>query len=398
MKLKFIIGVVGILSACGFTNAPSLDTTQEEQDNNWVIGPFHRPEGVNPVISPQPTEFYCPMRKQQVKWEESDTFNPAATTKDGKIIVLYRAEDNSAQGIGKRTSRVGYAESKDGIEMKRMASPVLFPAEDNFKDQDWPGGCEDPRVAMTEDGLYVMLYTAWNRKKARLAVATSRDLKNWTKHGLAFDKAYNGRFNNLFCKSGSILTKLKGNQLVIDKVDGKYLMYWGEYAVYAATSDNLIDWYPVLDEKNELMKIIQPRKGHFDSLLTECGPPAVRTKHGIVLMYNGKNSGKTGDADYPANAYCAGQLLLDGDDPYKVLDRLDKPFLQPTDDFEKSGQYPAGATICRTGGNPEAGLWKTQPHLPKILRSGSKHRLQEIRLWNAGGLKTALHKYDNQSS
>lgn len=49
--------------------------------------------------------------------------------------------------------------------MKRMASPVLFPAEDNFKDQDWPGGCEDPRVAMTEDGLYVMLYTAWNRKK-----------------------------------------------------------------------------------------------------------------------------------------------------------------------------------------------------------------------------------------
>ena len=218
MKLKFIIGVVGILSACGFTNAPSLDTTQEEQDNNWVIGPFHRPEGVNPVISPQPTEFYCPMRKQQVKWEESDTFNPAATTKDGKIVVLYRAEDNSAQGIGKRTSRVGYAESKDGIEMKRMASPVLFPAEDNFKDQDWPGGCEDPRVAMTEDGLYVMLYTAWNRKKARLAVATSRDLKNWTKHGLAFDKAYNGRFNNLFCKSGSILTKLKGNQLVIDKV------------------------------------------------------------------------------------------------------------------------------------------------------------------------------------
>ena len=120
MKLKLIIGIVGILSACGFTNAPSLDTNQDKQDNNWVIGPFLRPEGVNPVISPQPTEFYCPMRKQQVKWEESDTFNPAATVKDGKIVVLYRAEDNSAQGIGKRTSRVGYAESKDGIEMKRL--------------------------------------------------------------------------------------------------------------------------------------------------------------------------------------------------------------------------------------------------------------------------------------
>lgn len=69
-------------------------------------------------------------------------------------------------------------------------------------------------------------------------------------------------------------------------------------------------------------------------MLTECGPPAIRTKHGIVLMYNGKNSGKTGDADYPANAYCAGQLLLDGDDPYKVLDRLDKPFFAPEAPFE----------------------------------------------------------------
>ena len=88
MKLKLIIGIVGILSACGFTNAPSLDTNQDKQDNNWVIGPFLRPEGVNPVISPQPTEFYCPMRKQQVKWEESDTFNPAATVKDGKIEAV----------------------------------------------------------------------------------------------------------------------------------------------------------------------------------------------------------------------------------------------------------------------------------------------------------------------
>ena len=345
LKLKLIIGVVGVLSACGFTNAPSLDINQEEQDNNWMLGPFQRPEGVNPVISPLPTEFYCPMRKQQVKWEESDTFNPAATVKDGKIVVLYRAEDNSAQGIGKRTSRIGYAESKDGIKMNRLDKPVLFPGEDNFKDQDWPGGCEDPRVTMTEDGLSVLLYTPWNRKKARLAVATSRDLKNWTKHGLAFDKAYNGRFNNLFCKSGSILTKLKGNQLVIDKVNGKYFMYWGEHAIYAATSDNLIDWYPILDEKNELMKIIQPRKGHFDSLLTECGPPAVRTKHGIVLMYNGKNSGSTGDPDYPTNAYCAGQLLLDGDDPYKVLARLDKPFFAPEAPFEKSGQYKDGTVF-----------------------------------------------------
>ena len=60
---------------------------------------------------------------------------------------------------------------------------------------------------------------------------------------------------------------------------------------------------------------------------------------------NGKNSGKTVDANYPGNAYCAGQLLLDGNDPYKVLDRLDKPFFAPEAPFEKSGQYPAGTVF-----------------------------------------------------
>lgn len=139
MKLKLVISLTGILMLCGFTMKPSTDTTTGKEDNrNWVLGPFVRPEGANPVISPQPTSFYCPMQKQQVKWEESDTFNPAATVKDGKIVVLYRAEDNSAQGIGKRTSRIGYAESTDGVTMTKLDTPVLFPAEDNFKGINGP--------------------------------------------------------------------------------------------------------------------------------------------------------------------------------------------------------------------------------------------------------------------
>lgn len=76
MKLKLVISLTGILMLCGFTMKPSTDTTTGKEDNrSWVLGPFVRPEGANPVISPQPTSFYCPMQKQQVKWEESDTFN-----------------------------------------------------------------------------------------------------------------------------------------------------------------------------------------------------------------------------------------------------------------------------------------------------------------------------------
>lgn len=87
--------------------------------------------------------------------------------------------------------------------MQLRHDPVLFPAEDNQKENEWPGGCEDPRVAMTEDGTYVMLYTAWNRRIPRLCVATSPDLVNWTKHGFAFEKAYDGRFRDLKSKSAS---------------------------------------------------------------------------------------------------------------------------------------------------------------------------------------------------
>lgn len=168
MKLKLIMGLIGVLSLSSFSTLPSSDDIDKKPQESWVIGPFLRLEGVNPVLVPQPTSFHCPMRKEQVKWEESDVFNPAATVKDGKIVVLYRAEDNSAQGIGKRTSRIGYAESADGVTMKRLDSPVLFPGGDEFESIECPGGCEDPRVAMTEDGLYIMLYTAWNRKTPRL--------------------------------------------------------------------------------------------------------------------------------------------------------------------------------------------------------------------------------------
>ena len=315
---------------------------------DWALGGFVRPEKANPIITPNPSnQFDCPMQDKKIGWEESDVFNPAATVKDGKIYVLYRAEDNSATGIGKRTSRIGLAESEDGIHMKRRKTPVMYPDKDNMKEYEWEGGCEDPRVTMTEDGLYVMAYTSWNRKVARLCIATSRNLVKWKKHGPAFAKAYNGRFKDIFCKSGSMVTTIKDGKQVLTKIDGKYFMYWGEHAVYAATSDDLVNWTPILDEKNELATVIKPRPQYFDSALTECGPPAILTDKGIVLLYNGKNQTNDSKRDkrFTAGAYCAGQILTDPKEPLKVLQRLDVPFFRPMASFEKSGQYVDGTVF-----------------------------------------------------
>jgi predicted alpha-1,2-mannosidase len=313
----------------------------------WAFGPFIRPDNVNPIIAPDTNSVFSdPMSGKKLKWEANDVFNPAAMIKDNKIVVLYRAEDKSGEGIGGRTSRIGMAESTDGIVMQRNKQPVLFPAKDNQKEFEWNGGCEDPRVAVTEDGTYIILYTQWNKKVPRLAVATSKDLLHWKKYGPVFRKALNGKYFNMATKSASIITKLENGKQVIAKLNGKYMMYWGEAAVFAATSDDCINWTPVEEADGSLKKLIEPRKNHFDSQLTECGPPAVITDKGIVLLYNGKNLGDAnGDKNYTPNSYCAGQVLFDLNDPLKPIARLDQPFFVPTAAFEKSGQYPAGTVF-----------------------------------------------------
>lgn len=336
---------------CFFLNIFMFSYAQLEENRSilpdWALGGFVRPEGVNPIIEPNPAStFFCPMNQAQVKWEESDTFNPAAVVKDGEIYVLYRAEDNSATGIGKRVSRIGMAKSSNGIEMQRFASPVMYPAEDNNKQFEWPGGCEDPRVAVTEDGTYVIIYTAYNRSVARLCVATSTDLVTWTKHGPAFAQAYNGKYLNSWTKSASIVTKVVNDKLVISKVNGKYFMYWGENKICAATSDDLVNWAPVEDANGNLLALANTRKGYFDSEFVECGPPAVITDKGILLLYNGKNkSNADRDIRFNAGTYSAGQMLFDLNDPLKVINRLNVPFFRPMESFEKSGQYINGTVF-----------------------------------------------------
>lgn len=312
----------------------------------WCIGPFVRPANVNPIIVPDSSKFFDPMSRTMLAWKASDVFNPAAVLKGDSICILYRSEDNSAKGIGKRTSRIGLATSMDGIHMHFDSSPVLYPDNDSQKENEWPGGCEDPRVAVTDDGDYVMLYTQWNRQVPRLAVAISKDLRHWTKYGPVFQKAYDGRYKDMATKSASIVTTIKNGRLIITKVNGTYLMYWGEEHVYMASSTDLIHWEPLEDSEGHLAELISPRKGFFDSKLTECGPPAVLTQDGIVLLYNGKNDeGPNADNNYTKNAYCAGQVLFDKNSPTKVLERLNTPFLIPEASFEKSGQYPAGTVF-----------------------------------------------------
>jgi predicted GH43/DUF377 family glycosyl hydrolase len=338
MSLKYLVAALFLFAA--------LPSVAAGQTTDWMFGPFEKPT-VNPIITPDPAAtFLSPMTDSVVKWEELATFNPAAVVRQGKVYVLYRAEDASGKkDIGFHTSRIGLAESSDGLRFTRRPAPVLYPDKDAQARYEWTGGVEDPRIVETDDGTYVMTYTQWNRDVPRLAVATSKDLIHWDKHGPAFATAGDGKYLKSETKSGAIVTRPVGNRLVATRVNGKYWMYFNVPDILIATSDNLIDWTPLADSDGKVLKVLSPRGGYFDSWLVEAGPPAIMTDRGILLIYNAGNSREFGVPGLPARVYTGGQALFDARNPIRLIARSEEPFIKPTESYEKTGQYKEGTTF-----------------------------------------------------
>jgi len=253
-----------------------------------------------PILSPQATG-----------WETAGTFNPAVIEHKGKFVMLYRAQDAAG------TSRLGYAESKDGIQFTRRAEPVLSPEADYEKD----GGVEDPRLQRF-GGTYYLTYTGYNKTDAQLCLATSQDLIHWQRKGVILP-AYKGNWNRGWTKSGAI---------VPEKIDGKYWMYWlGTSAdktdqMGISYSTDLLHWTEATETP-----VLPRRLGKFDSRVVEPGPPPIFTKDGIVLIYNGADD---------KLVYRTGVAVFDRTDPRKLLSRTDQPIFGPETEWEKAGQVP----------------------------------------------------------
>ena len=344
--LPLCVGLV-LLSCTGQQQSASVSGQP-----TWALLPFQKVDSVNPILDPDASlAFTCPVRRQRVKWSEKDVFNPAAVVRGDTLFLLFRAEDVIGRFAG--TSRIGLAWSTDGLHFTAFPEPVLYPAEDAYKKWEWEGGCEDPRVVQDEKGTYYMTYTAYDGDKARLLVASSPDLRHWTKHGHAFSRAYGGKYVDFWSKSGAVVSRYRGGKIIATRINGKYWMYWGDQNIWAATSEDLIHWTPVVDTAQklsemerrgiaqnapELKVVFAPRQGKFDSDLVEPGPPALLTGKGIVLIYNSKNHPQLGDTALPAATYAAGQVLLDAHNPTRVLDRLPQDFIRPDKPYEISGQ------------------------------------------------------------
>ena len=334
--MRSFLTALCIVSLVACNNQPPSEK-KETETASWVFGPFTKSDEVNPVLLPDPTPvFKCPVRNSEVQWEEKDVFNPAAIVRHDTVFLLYRAEDKIGKFAG--TSRIGLAWSTDGLHFTKNPVPILYPDNDSSKKYEWEGGCEDPRIVEDENGKYYLTYTAYDGDKARLLIASSPDLYHWTKHGHAFNKAYKGKYVNEWSKSGSIVCKYENEKIIATKINGKYWMYWGDTDIFLASSDDLINWSPVENNEGKLVSVFGPRKGMFDSDLVEPGPAAMITDKGIVLIYNSRNIPATGDTTLAEGTYTVSQILLDKNDPSKVVDRMNTYFMKPEKDYEITGQ------------------------------------------------------------
>jgi beta-1,2-mannosidase len=256
-----------------------------------------------------------PLLRPDSSWSEFGLFNPAAINSGDKTILLFREQDS------KQTSRVGYAESSNGLHFVVRAEPVLSPEASYEKD----GGVEDPRV-LAINGTYYLTYTGYNRRDAQLCLATSTDLIHWERKGIILP-AYKGTWNTQWTKSGAI---------VREKINGKWWMYYlgtrkdpdGQSRDYMglASSDDLLHWSDATDQP-----VLPRHPGAFDSRVMEPGPPPFLTDTGILLLYNGADE---------QLVYGPGWALFDRHDPRRLIARSDGPFAVPTLDWEKVGNVP----------------------------------------------------------
>ena len=282
----------------------------------------------NPIISPLGHH----------DWESVQTFNAAAVERNGSVHFFYRALGSDY------VSRIGYATSRDGLMIdSRLPYPVYsivshdehdtFPTYDSLQYSSGGGwaGCEDPRVTFIDDRLY-MFYVAFDGRNMPRIAMTSLTAEDFDR------KEWNWTPAQIISQPGIVD---KSGVLFPEKVQGKYVI------MHRVFPDILIDFVDTLDfPRGTYLQgehRINIRPGAWDSRKIGAGAPPLKTNHGWLLIYYGVD-------EKDASKYKMGAMLLDLNDPTKVLHRSSHPIIEPSDWYENEGHkagivYPCGALV-----------------------------------------------------
>jgi beta-1,2-mannosidase len=306
------------------------------------------------VMSVMPGEsdktFHDPLTDKDVRWEQ-DVFSTSFAVYEKKLYCVYRAFGDDDEW------RLGLAWSDDGEHFTRSDKPVLYPTPSDewlkpFRKSSESISFGDPHLIAGPDGRYYLFFNFLHfgntTNDQQLAVATSTDLQSWKVHGRIFageatsDRASIPERSPWRLPVATVVTRLENGRLVAARIAGKYWMYFncyatkGPYCLCMATSENLLDWKVLRDEKGELVAPLPARPGRFDSWYAD-PVAAVQRSDGILLIYNGVNAehGAGGDPGRTYYSHYPAQALFDSNDPTQLLKRSDTPFKGGDEELEK---------------------------------------------------------------
>jgi predicted GH43/DUF377 family glycosyl hydrolase len=280
----------------------------------------------NPLLSPKPEH----------PWEALAVFNGCPIKKGADISLLYRAMSNPdlLSNAHMLMSVIGVATSKDGVHFDDR-KPLVLP--DTLFDKY---GCEDPRVTKIDDTYYIF-YTGLSKfpfegSGIKVGVALSKDLVTIeSKHQVT---PFNAKAMALFPEkiNGKLMALLTPNT---DSPPAEIALVQFEEKEDMWSEDFWNNWY------SHLKMHIVPLRRHDDDQV-ELGAPPVKTEHGWLVIY----SHISHYTDQSKRVFGVEAVLLDLENPQKILGRTNGSFLTPEMYYETTGVvprvvFPSGALI-----------------------------------------------------
>ncbi len=267
-------------------------------------------------------------------WEATAVFNMSPVKRGKNIYGIYRAisSHDSLREPG-QVSVIGIAKSEDG-ERFSDRKPFVEPQEswDKF-------GCEDPRATFFEGRFYIF-YTAlseypFRAEGIKVGVAVSDDLKKVSERHLV--TPFNAKAMALFPERvGGKVTAIFSAHT--DSPPAKMCIVQADSVEELWSPFFWKKWHEDIDSH-----AIDLRRSDRDH--TEVGATPIKTEYGWLLIYSYIENYFEGDPKFGIEA-----VLLDLNDPKKIIGRTTGPMLVPEEPYELSGYvpkivFPSGAIV-----------------------------------------------------
>jgi predicted GH43/DUF377 family glycosyl hydrolase len=294
----------------------------------------------NPILEPGKYDF-----------EGQAVMNPAAIHDGDTTHLFYRAIGNDG------VSRIGYATSEDGETIDdRLPYPVfalegpdphLAAMRRAYAEKNYPalvasggswGGTEDPRAVIIDDRAYLSFSAFHNWDSVRIGITSIAmdDLKNkrWKWSPPTFLSPQNQVHKNwvLFPE------KIFGKFAFIHSISPSVEIEYRNNISSIGTSEPFIH-----SPERARSDIVDTKSGFWHSRMRGAGTPPIKTPYGWLLFYHAMHA-------HEPHKYKLGAMMLDKDDPSKVIARAPTPVLEPETHYENGGikpgiVYASGTTV-----------------------------------------------------